>query len=106
MLGGFDSLAMKKGNSVLDFLKKAANLTEVDHHGVWPFLPAVADLPGTIAGFTFPKLYFCLHLGYLEKSIYDLICDKCQTQIFIHNVAYLFLSCISNSTNGGLVFLK
>ena len=38
----------------------------------------------------------------MEKSIYNLIQDKCQTRSFVCGDAYLYLSCISNSTNGSM----
>ncbi len=35
----------------------------------------------------------------MEKSIYDLIYNKCHPKIFTCNDTYLHLSCISKSTN-------
>ena len=35
----------------------------------------------------------------MEKSIYNIISNKCQIRSFLLVVAYLYLSCISNSMN-------
>ena len=52
------------------------------------------------------RVALTFYIREMAESIYNLTSDKCQTGTFASNGAYLYLSCISKSTNGGLGFSK